>query len=95
MKYLIIKNNIVENVVMGEVDGGIKATGNLEFANIGDEIKNGAVVKPVIKLDYKQQRQLEYKSMSEQLDMIYWDKVNGTDKWEKHIKSVKDKYPKT
>lgn len=43
---------------------------------------------------YSVKRAREYSSLSEQLDMIYWDKVNGTSKWQEHIKAVKDKYPK-
>lgn len=35
-----------------------------------------------------------YASLAEQQDMQYWDSVNGTKKWQDHIKSVKDKYPK-
>ena len=94
-KYLIIKNDIVENIVIGEVVGGIQAIGDLANANIGDKIKNGKIEKQPINLDYKQQRFAEYKSIGEQLDMIYWDKVNNTNNWQSHIKSVKDKYPKS
>ena len=35
-----------------------------------------------------------YGSIGEQLDMLYWDKKNGTDKWEKHIDKVKSDIPK-
>ena len=35
-----------------------------------------------------------YKSIGEQQDMQYWDAVNGTTKWQDHIRSVKEKYPK-
>ena len=94
-KYLIIKNDEVINIVIGEVAGGIPSTGELANANIGDTIQNGKIVKQPTKLDYKQQRLGEYKSIGEQLDMIYWDKVNNTNNWQSHIKSVKDKYPKT
>jgi len=44
--------------------------------------------------EYKYQRQLAYKSIEEQLDMQYWDKVNGTNLWKEHIDSVKAQYPK-
>jgi hypothetical protein len=37
----------------------------------------------------------DYPPIQEQLDMIYWDKINGTDNWEKSITAVKEKYPKT
>jgi hypothetical protein len=43
---------------------------------------------------YKQLRCNEYPSMVDQLDMQYWDKINGTDTWQEAIQAVKDKYPK-
>lgn len=35
-----------------------------------------------------------YPPISEQLDMLYWDKVNGTNKWQEMITNIKNKYPK-
>ena len=35
-----------------------------------------------------------YASIAEQLDMQYWDKVNGTTNWEDHIAKVKSDNPK-
>lgn len=35
-----------------------------------------------------------YASVQEQLDMQYWDAVNGTTTWKDHISAVKAKYPK-
>lgn len=43
---------------------------------------------------YKEQRQSEYGSIEDQLDMMYWDKINNTTNWEDHITIVKNKYPK-
>ena len=43
---------------------------------------------------YKYDRQAEYKSLAEQLDMQYWDGVNGTTTWADHINAIKTKYPK-
>ena len=43
---------------------------------------------------YKEQRAAAYPSMSEQLDMQYWDKINGTTTWADAIAAVKAKYPK-
>jgi hypothetical protein len=28
------------------------------------------------------------------VDLLYWDKVNGTNNWQTAIQAVKDKYPK-
>ena len=35
-----------------------------------------------------------YGSIAEQLDMMYWDNVNGTTNWKDHIAQVKADYPK-
>ena len=35
-----------------------------------------------------------YLPMSQQLDLQYWDSVNGTTTWKDHIAAVKAKYPK-
>jgi len=43
---------------------------------------------------YKYDRQQAYKSLAEQLDMQYWDSVNGTTTWKDHIAFVKAQYPK-
>ena len=40
------------------------------------------------------QRDRKYPELSEQLDMIYWDKKNGTKKWEEIIDKVKADNPK-
>lgn len=45
-------------------------------------------------LTYKQKREREYGSITDQLDMLYWDKVNNTNTWVSHITLVKAKYPK-
>lgn len=43
---------------------------------------------------YAEKRLAEYPPISEQLDMIYWDKVNGTNLWQEKIAEIKAKYPK-
>jgi len=43
---------------------------------------------------YKDLRASEYPSIQDQLDMQYWDKINGTNHWETLISEVKTKYPK-
>ena len=43
---------------------------------------------------YKMDRASEYPSIQEQLDMQYWDKINGTTIWQDTINAVKTKYPK-
>lgn len=46
------------------------------------------------KATYRQLRKQAYPHIADQLDMMYWDKVNGTDKWKATIKAVKEKFPK-
>ena len=43
---------------------------------------------------YKTARQEAYGSVQDQLDMQYWDSVNGTTLWADHIAQVKADYPK-
>ncbi len=46
------------------------------------------------KIKYSRDRGYAYPSIQEQLDMIYWDKKNGTKKWEEVIDKVKADNPK-
>ena len=43
---------------------------------------------------YKDQRAKAYPSIQEQLDMQYWDGVNGTTIWADTVASVKSENPK-
>jgi len=43
---------------------------------------------------YQRDRAKDYPSIQDQLDMQYWDKINGTNKWQQAINAVKQKYPK-
>ena len=43
---------------------------------------------------YKYQRQSAYPSIQEQLDMQYWDAINGTTTWQDAINAVKQEFPK-
>lgn len=55
-------------------------------------LKGYAPAEP--KKTYAEKRLAEYPAISEQLDMIYWDKVNGTNLWQEKIAEIKAKYPK-
>lgn len=43
---------------------------------------------------YQDLRRQAYPDIAEQLDMIYWDKINGTTIWIDTITAIKNKYPK-
>ena len=63
-----------------------------DVAEQGIEIVEGP---DIIEPDYAALRQAAYPSREEQLDMMYWDRVNGTTVWEDTIQGIKDLYPKT
>ena len=43
---------------------------------------------------YKGQRREAYGSLEAQLDLLYWDKKNGTNKWVEFIDQIKSDIPK-
>lgn len=43
---------------------------------------------------YAEKRLAEYPSIADQLDMLYWDGMNGTSTWKDTITAIKEKYPK-
>lgn len=43
---------------------------------------------------YKAERASAYPSIQEQLDMQYWDAINGTTTWQDAINAVKQQFPK-
>jgi hypothetical protein len=43
---------------------------------------------------YARNRAADYPSVNDQLDMIYWDGVNGTTTWQDAIAAVKTAHPK-
>ena len=94
-KYKILNDSIIKK------DNEFISThsDNPYYQKILEEINEqgiGIVEGPdVIEPDYATLRQQEYPSREEQLDMMYWDKVNGTTTWEDTIQAIKDKYPKT
>ena len=59
-----------------------------------DEINRVKAETAFEALTYAKKRTSAYPSIQEQLDLLYWDKVNGTDNWEQAIAAVKAEYPK-
>lgn len=57
-----------------------------------DELILVETSKPI--LSYQESRSLKYPPFQEQLDMIYWDNVNGTDLWLQTISAIKSEFPK-
>lgn len=76
---------------------GCAADGRIDFK---DEATKEQKTQAQVILDahvptwYVEERIKEYPAISEQLDMLYWDQVNGTTIWKDKIASIKAKYPK-
>ena len=53
---------------------------------------NGEFFPTTDRLERNQQmkRKVEYGSIEDQMDMMYWDQVNGTTTWKDHVTSVKN-----
>ena len=43
---------------------------------------------------YQRDRAAAYPSLAEQMDMQYWDSVNGTTVWADTIAEIKERFPK-
>ena len=75
-----------------------RSNGNRHYKMFIEDIAlgNDTVEGPdVVTEGYETLRAAAYPSMTEQLDMQYWDGVNGTTTWADAIQAVKDEYPKT
>tara|TARA_A100001515_G_scaffold19277_1_gene14226 strand:+ start:563 stop:862 length:300 start_codon:yes stop_codon:yes gene_type:complete len=77
-------NGVQVELSAEEVEATLNTWAENERARQLDEEANG----------YKVARQMEYASIQDQLDMQYWDAVNGTTTWKDHIAQVKSDNPK-
>jgi len=78
--------------IMKSVDGNRRELNDEEYAQKVIDIANYNFDQQ--QNSYKEARQLAYGSIAEQLDMQYWDLVNGTTVWKDHIAQVKSDNPK-
>ena len=82
------KNRVYANLVVH--DGGSKpseadCTNGLKALQDAWDLENAS---------YKIKRREAYDPIAEQLDQLYWDKKNGTNKWVEAIDKVKSDNPK-
>jgi hypothetical protein len=94
MKHIAIRN-LYNNVAVID-DDGVK---DFEGQNIviDDVLVQSEVSRLQAEYDakqYQRDRAKEYPSIQEQMDMQYWDAINGTTTWQDAINAVKAKYPK-
>jgi hypothetical protein len=95
----ILKINPNAEVV---VDGDDINTCEIEWHNGTTPIPKADIEAKMVELQaeydalqYQRDRATAYPSIQEQLDMQYWDKVNGTTNWEDAIAKVKLENPKS
>ena len=66
---------------------------NGDVVDIDQSLVDAARVE-LNKLSYQYERSQAYPSIKEQMDMQYWDSVNGTTTWKDAIAKVKADHPK-
>lgn len=98
-KFFVEMEDGVAKTVGVSPDGSVPSSQNelIEVADpstvvIGYAYDNGQWVVPTNK-SHTELRQKFYPSIGEQLDMLYWDNVNGTTVWKDAITQVKIDYP--
>jgi hypothetical protein len=97
---LLVKVKIEGNIYRFEIDNPKIDLASDEFAqlvmNEYSVIKNAELNPP--SPDYRELRRTAYASdlgdWSSQLDMMYWDSINGTTLWQNKISEIKKQIPK-
>ena len=82
-------------VISHSVDGNFDANGksvSIEQSKVDAARVTLDAEKAAVK--YKTDRADTYASIPDQLDMQYWDAVNGTTTWKDHVAKVKSENPK-
>lgn len=85
---------IAEENPLYYADMAVKANISNKILCVDDNDQLILIDTPQPELSYKELRLLKYPSIQEQLDMIYWDKINDTNLWQETIANIKSKYPK-
>ena len=58
------------------------------------EPSDSDITNKIAEIEVQEARKTSYASIADQLDMQYWDNVNGTTTWKDHIAKVKADNPK-
>jgi len=77
------------NLEDGEVYSNLKLNDDTAVMPTEEEVN-----AKIAELQVIEDRKLAYGSVQDQLDMQYWDSVNGTTLWADHIAQVKSDNPK-
>lgn len=77
---------------------GCASDGRIDFKPEATEEQKGVAQAILANHDpvwYIEERRKRFPSLGEQFDMIYWDRVNGTNLWQEMIAKIKADVPKT
>ena len=95
MRHDAIRNLYPNVVTIDDGAGAFDAQGNQVT------IDEAAVAAEITRLEadyaakqYQRDRAAAYPSLAEQMDMQYWDSVNGTTVWADTIAAIKQEHPK-
>ena len=64
------------------------------FDGNATEPSESDITSKIAEIEVQEARKNSYASIADQLDMQYWDSVNGTTTWKDHIAQVKSDNPK-
>jgi hypothetical protein len=68
---------------------------DIEVGYADDEVVAGWLVEQTEQAKtYSDRRATAYASLPDQLDMLFWDKMNGTEIWKNNIIKIKEKFLK-
>ena len=90
-----IRNAYPETVTINDATGVFDKDGNsitLDQSKI--DAARATLDSEYAALEYSRKRVEQYATIQDQLDMQYWDNVNGTTTWKDHIAKVKSDNPK-
>ena len=95
MDHQAIMRAYPEVVLSYSVEGNFDASGNavtIEQSKV--DAARTALNAEAAAIKYKTDRAAAYASIGDQLDMQYWDAVNGTTTWKDHVAKIKSDNPK-
>ncbi len=87
-------NITINGLPYNTIEGDKYYNETLSLYNSNPELFELEQVPEIKQLTYSELRRNEYGNIGEQLDMIYWDKINNTNNWINKITEIKNKYPK-
>jgi|TARA_R100001530_G_scaffold117487_1_gene84603 hypothetical protein len=91
-----IRKAYPQAVTIDDGTGAFDASGNkITIIQSNIDAARTTLNADAAKVKYKSNRTTAFASIGDQLDMQYWDAVNGTTTWKDHVAKVKSDNPKT